>query len=535
MPGFSSTAFLTHLPLFKRLGRRTPTRGTKASRLHSPISILNDDVLLNIFHLYRLDRLRVAENQDERGRDEHDEEPSNHLGVWRRQDWWYKLTHVSRRWRCIILSSPCTLDLHLICTERVPVAEMLRNSPPLPLILFYKGEVTTEARDEIITAFSHRDRVRRIMLWISPRNLEKLIPAMDAEFPILERLTIVSNPELEGLMLPRKFQAPKLRQIILDGVRVALPKRYPLFTSTGGLVYLMLRGTSRPAYLPPNVVHTQLSFMPRLRTLCIKFDPNCHHHNVVDSPRIMTPVTLPNLRVFAFKGGSAYLESLLSGVSAPVLTSVEVTFLHQLDFPIPHLFQFIQSTKFLRFREFRLDFWGVTDYFPELPFQRVCLIADPCLVSGERLEFRITCSHLNQQVASAVRALGTLSPLLSVVEQLNLTYTIWDMEADGAAVLLHGIDRIQWRELLRSFSGVKTLHVKKELIGGVSQSLRSKDGEQPLELLPNLKHIGYSGCLDSHVHLFMPFINERQAAGHPVNVSLVPVSVFDTDSQRMGH
>jgi hypothetical protein len=35
------------------------------------------------------------------------------------------------------------------------------------------------------------------------------------------------------------------------------------------------------------------------------------------------------------------------------------------------------------------------------------------------------------------------------------------------------VDRAQWREFLRPFSSVKTLWVKKELVGGFSHSLRS--------------------------------------------------------------
>jgi hypothetical protein len=120
---------------------------------------------------------------------------------------------------------------------------------------------------------------------------------------------------------------------------------------------------------------------------------------------------------------------------------------------------------------------------------RCFFIADPCLVSGERLELR---GHLDQQVASAVRVLCTLSPVLSVMEQLVLTYMTGDRPEVGPAASLHGIDRIQWHELLRSFSGVKTLHVKKELVGCISQCLHSEDSEPPLELLPNLKE-GASG------------------------------------------
>jgi hypothetical protein len=88
-------------PLIKWLDRREPSRaseflslisscsqtweliGLNSDSRHSPIHILNDDVLLNIFHLYRLA--------------EPDEYQDGIVTViaWRRQRWWYKLAHVS--------------------------------------------------------------------------------------------------------------------------------------------------------------------------------------------------------------------------------------------------------------------------------------------------------------------------------------------------------------------------------------------------------------------------------------------------------
>jgi hypothetical protein len=39
---------------------------------------------------------------------------------------------------------------------------------------------------------------------------------------------------------------------------------------------------------------------------------------------------------------------------------------------------------------------------------------------------------------------------------------------------------------------VKVLHVENKLVGGLSSSLRSEEGEVPLELLPNLEELSYS-------------------------------------------
>ena len=99
-----------------------------SNRRHSPICILNDDVLLHIFHLYRLD---VQYEYNDLG--------GYPMSSWRGQRWWYDLVHVSRRWRDVILASPLRLDLHLVCTSDVPVADMLAHSPPLPLTVWYSS------------------------------------------------------------------------------------------------------------------------------------------------------------------------------------------------------------------------------------------------------------------------------------------------------------------------------------------------------------------------------------------------------------
>jgi hypothetical protein len=98
---------MLHVPaLFTTLESIEPPNNS----LHSPIYTLNDDVLLNIFYLYRL---HIS-----------DEETDQAYLVnykWERQRWWYNLAQVSRLWRNLILASRSVLDLHLVCTYGVPV------------------------------------------------------------------------------------------------------------------------------------------------------------------------------------------------------------------------------------------------------------------------------------------------------------------------------------------------------------------------------------------------------------------------------
>jgi hypothetical protein len=183
-----------------------PTRESidlTSNRPRPPIYSLNDDILLNIFYLHRL---HIG--------DEEATEDVLTIRRWDRQRWWYKLAQVSRGWRCLILSSSSRLDLHLLCTYGVPVADMLAHSPPLPLIVFYHWQATCQDRDPEMTpkdeqgallAISNRDRVRRIALAMSAPELEKFIPAMDGQFPTLEHLCMESRIRKYTRLMPFFF------------------------------------------------------------------------------------------------------------------------------------------------------------------------------------------------------------------------------------------------------------------------------------------------------------------------------------------
>ena len=178
------------------------------------IHIIDNDSLLNIFSLYQPPILDGDEDDNLRilgGR------------AWVRDRWWYKLAQVCRRWRNLIFQSPVHLGLCLLCTCGTPVAEMLARSPPLPLVIDYSfkdWEVTIEEEEAIILALIQRNRVRRVRLQMAVPNMQKLIMAIDEEYPILEHLIIVPSAEDEStaLSLPRTFQAPHLRHLALKGL-----------------------------------------------------------------------------------------------------------------------------------------------------------------------------------------------------------------------------------------------------------------------------------------------------------------------------
>jgi hypothetical protein len=430
---------------------------------------------------------------------------------WAHERWWYKLAQVCRRWRRLVLGSASHLDLCLLCTHGTPVADMLAHSPPLPLIIDYLDEsqdITAEDEENIMLALQHHDRVRRIRLKMPILNLRKIITvAIGEEFPMLEYLYIgnLANA-ITRLILPETFRAPHLQHLLLEGV--VDPIGSPFLSAAVGLVTLFLSPIPLSAYFPPNDFLSILAVLPQLEILGIAFlypIPNRDVEWQLLHMPIMTRVTLPNLRWFLFKGVCAYLEALLPHITTPLLEMLQIVFFNQLTISLPCLRQFTTTTEKLRFHCARLKFDEKTFSVGACPREWGAAI--------EPLFTTVDCAHLDWQVASLAQISTALRTIFSVVEDLTLEYSRssispeWHNEAD----------RAQWRELLRSFSNVKTLSVPDGLIGELSRSLQLDDGESPTELLPELKELSFPASSESNPDAddaFTAFAQARQNAGH---------------------
>jgi hypothetical protein len=253
----------SHLAVNERIGqdlvlRFLMFRYAPFSHVYQPVSqeltgnrprryfrVLDNDSLLNIFYHCRpvlLDEAETDNNRILQG------------GEWRRERWWYNLAHVCQRWRYLVLGSTSYLGLRLVCTHGTPVADMLAHSPPLPLFIDYvdkDNDVTVEDEDGMALALQQRDRVCGIRVVMPAPKLQKLIDAMDEEFPILEHLYVgPPTKQNTGLVLPGTFQAPHLRHFNL--INFAFSVGSPLLTITGGLVTLVLQRIHPSAYVRPN-------------------------------------------------------------------------------------------------------------------------------------------------------------------------------------------------------------------------------------------------------------------------------------------
>ena len=117
------------------------------------------------------------------------------------------------------------------------------------------------------------------------------------------------------------------------------------------------------------------------------------------------------------------------------------------------------------------------------------------------------------QVSSVAQIFNALSEMFSAVEHLTLSY-----EAHSQSSEEHNeVDRTEWHKLLRLFSNVKTLRIEDGLVGETSRCLRLENGEHPLELLPELQELTYSGSGKAG-DTFTSFIDARRNAGRPVTL-----------------
>ena len=464
------------------------------SRRTGSIHVLDDDSLLHVFHLCR----PFVRNEDG---------PAD-WGYSGR--WWYALAHVCRRWRNIVLGSANYLGLFLLCTYGTPVVDMLTNSPPLPLVVGYfriDRQLTTEDEEGIILAFKHRDRVRRVRLYSTGTILQKLIVAMDDEYPILEYLYITLPLYDNNMILrfPGTLQAPHLRHLELQGF--ALPIGSPLLTTAVGLITLRLAMLHPSTYFHPNTLIQWISLMPHLETLSIYFKfpiPNRDVERQLIHTPIIAPITFTNLYRLHFHGVSSYLEALVHRITTPRLEKLQIDLFNQLTFSLPRLLQFIDAAPNLKFGDAILIFSDKSTHAGAHHHGETSLCP---------LSIIVLCCHPDWQVSSMAQISNSLNQIFSAVEHLYLQHHVHSESPEEH----NDVGHTEWRKLLRPFSSVKTLRIEERLVKDLSRCLKLEDGELPLELFPELQEITFYGSGDTG-DAFTSFIDTRRNAGRPVTL-----------------
>ena len=112
-------------------------------------------------------------------------------------------------------------------------------------------------------------------------------------------------------------------------------------------------------YFHPKTLLLWFLFMPQLETLAIGFlfpvPDRDIERQLIHTP-IVTPIPLPNLHRFIFRGVSAVSAYLGALVPRPRHKSLRINFFNRLTFFVPCLLQFINTTKILGFESAKLKF-----------------------------------------------------------------------------------------------------------------------------------------------------------------------------------
>ena len=384
---------------------------------------------------------------------------------------------------------------------------MLAHAPPLPLIidhtaiLFGMNTDTAEAERRTLLALKHRDRVRRIRVRVYDPPSMSIIEAIGEVFPLLEYLHISLNTSLS---LPSTLRAPHLRHLVL--FNIAFPIGSPLLA---GLVTLSLDYVNLFANFGPNEFLQQLSLMPHLETFRINFSSFFSTQDVqgelLQIP-LSTHVALPKLRWFGFGGPSAYMDAVLPRITMPLLRVTEImprtSNLLDVTSSILSTLESMRKTENPGLCSVKVIFYHTHIAVVMYPHQRTGMptfLFQPFYLGHDgMLDFTV-------QMFDGIRT------VLSEVETLTLEDRAWVSYKRFAL-------QTGWRELLMSFNQVRTLHVSgTDLIKGLSHSLRPRDGESAIELLPMLRVLS---CTEgSHVvKSFKSFLAARRNAGFPVTI-----------------
>ncbi|KAF8267126.1 caspase domain-containing protein [Lactarius quietus] len=432
------------------------------------IQILPADVLLQIFDSYRLDSPIHSQ---------HGERP------WE----WLKLAYVCKTWRSVLLASPHYLGIRLFFTNGVPAREILSFWPDLPIVMQYmeasgSSPLTLDDQDNVMALLEHPTRLREIQLTVTTPLLERVTTLTQQPFSQLDSLLIST---MHGLVLPSEFGGGMHHLRALRTVGLALPALPQILLSTRDLVSLQLEEIPSVGYTLEALI-VCLPTMTQLKTLRIHFLSPTSRPVLISTARHLPGFSiLPVLHSIECHGTSEYLESLLSGISAPRLKNFYIDFFNQPSFDIPQLSRFISHSgmqQSLTHATIRSSFAGIS----------------------------ITLTQREAEVCDR------LSTTLADVEQLEISAFTSVPGGKDDVDLIH----FDLLELFRPFRNMKSLRVTKASLSLVAGALGLVSGELAVVALPELQEIWTENreAIASVEKSLAPFISACDRSHRPVVV-----------------
>ena len=401
-------------------------------------------------------------------------------------DAWHTLIHVCRRWRHVVLGSPCSLGLRLHCTNRTPVRTMLDIWPACPIIVFCHRSpgFPLHGVRNIIAALKCRDRVCEIRFWGVQKSLLKRFAVLNVSFPELKSVQLsLADDEYPPALLPDSFLggfAPRLRSLDLYGISFPVPQK--LLLSTTDLVALRLEDIPDSGHISPEEMVSCLSGLTKLEQVALGFRstgtfPDRKYTR--QHPPLLSRTVLPALTSLRFRGDHNYLEALISRIGIPPLEDLDITFF----FFVPE-----SNASVLLLHEFinRIEAFEAphcADITIDNRSVQVTISRLEGMVNRGMVNVGVLCNSADLQFSHLVHFCKLSLLPLSTLEHLHLRGSFpraWYYSD------LFVPETLRWSEVFLPFMSVKDLHVSKGLALAVSDALKRSAAERVLPVLQNI-------------------------------------------------
>jgi hypothetical protein len=272
-----------------------------------------------------------------------------------------------------------------------------------------------------------------------------------------------------------------------------------LLSSAAHLVTLRLDKPPRHGIFSPEAMATALSGLTRLEAFWLKFEFSLFQSFDAEG-RLLPPPTrsvLPALVSFTFQGHIEDMEILVARLDTPLLNSLSVTFLDDIDVDAPQLARFISHAPRFRAND-QANLVFVDDSGAVNPASRSYGHGGPTVLILS-----------NVSVSLLLHICNPTYPPLSTLERLYI-YEIENLYPED-------VEDIQWLEALRSFTAVKDLYLSEQAALLILPHLEEPAHGRTREVLPTLQNIFVEGLQRSGPD---QGVGEFVAALHPINVSL---------------
>jgi hypothetical protein len=258
--------------------------------------------------------------------------------------------------------------------------------------------------------------------------------------------------------------APRLREIVLDGISFPFPEIKQVISSTNNLVELHLSKIPKTGYFSVDALVTALSTSAaQLRRLKIGFHYPASLPTQSNTSPPLQRTNFPSLVFLHFHGASEYLEEFVSRVDFPALSYINIRLFNQVFFEIP---QFCRSIPLFDTVNPPIDVIVILSatyvnvcFYPKKKRERATCY---CYLGT-------SCRRLDWQLSFVIQILNQLSPLLSSVRSLiiNNSSELPTGEED--------VDSTQWLELFQPFTHAREFRAFEQLVPGIVQALVTED------------------------------------------------------------